>query len=81
MVAEDILIEIRNDLAEIKAKVTNLERAVLGNGLPSMESRVVRMEVEIQTLNKQKAQSWQVLLALGVSAMTFVGSLVLQVLK
>ena len=52
MVAEDILAEIRNDLAEIKAKVTNLERAVLGNGLPSMESRVVRMEVEIQTLNK-----------------------------
>ena len=81
MVAEDILIEIRNDLSEIKAKVTNLERAVSGNGLPSMESRVVRMEVEIQTLNKQKAQSWQVMVALGVSAMTFVGSLVLQAIK
>lgn len=81
MVAEDILAEIRNDLAEIKAKVTNLERAVLGNGLPSMESRVVRMEVEIQTLNKQKAHNWQVLLALGISGMAFVSSLVLQAIK
>ena len=72
--------EIQVDVTIIKAQLSQLNKTVLGNGQLPVESRLTRLETEIDQIQSQSAKSWQFFVAIGAAISSIILSFILKVL-
>ena len=72
--------EIQIDVTIIKAQLSQLNKTVLGNGQLPVESRLTRLETEIDQIQSQSAKSWQFFVAIGAAISSIILSFILKVL-
>ena len=71
---------IQTDVAIIKAQLSQLNKTVLVNGRPPVESRLTRLETEIDQIQSQSAKSWQFFVAIGAAISSIILTFILKVL-
>jgi len=72
--------DIQTDVAIIKAQLSQLNKTILGNGQLPVESRLTRLETEIDQIQSQSAKSWQFFVAIGAAVSSIILSFILKVL-
>jgi wyosine [tRNA(Phe)-imidazoG37] synthetase (radical SAM superfamily) len=73
--------EIKKQLTAVETKVTVMYKSFSGNGQPPLENRITKLETELKQIKDSAAKSWQVMLAIGMAGLSFVGSAALTFMK
>jgi len=73
--------EIKKQLTAVETQVTVMYKSFAGNGQPPLENRITRLETELKQIKDSAAKSWQVMLAIGMAGLSFVGSAALTFMK